>query len=100
MAGSRQAGEPDLVLGAAFGIDQVRAARDKALDMAGQHLAEASSQISWVEVPGRWARLLTAVCGDWWRSQSAKVFTVWSQFELDLLSVSSQAHHSVEISLS
>ena len=42
MAGARQVGEPDLVLGAAFGIDQVRAARHTALEIGGAHLSEVS----------------------------------------------------------
>lgn len=42
MSGARQAGEPDLVLGAAFGIEQVRAARERALEIGGGHLAEVS----------------------------------------------------------
>ena len=42
MGGARQVGEADLVLGVAFGLEQVRAARDRALELGGVHLAEVS----------------------------------------------------------
>lgn len=41
-ASSRQVGEPDLILEAAFGLEQVRAARTQALAIGAAHLAEVS----------------------------------------------------------
>lgn len=71
MSGTRKVGEADLVLGAAFGLEQVRQARDRALELGGNHLAEVSYMELSRAVQG-WTLADTALCGRVAESQAVR----------------------------
>jgi hypothetical protein len=75
----RKVGEPDLILGAAFGIDDVRSAREEILALAGPNIAEVRAGA------GRGATQAGADLCDLLQSQH--VWLLWKSLEVDLTRV-------------